>query len=318
LTVDLDRFVAVKSTEGSFLGRLCWYTVPEDIWVSRDELERKFQDCGLKPEWMPKPIRPSDAFRRASALLQRKNIEIVKDELYANILVREVASSREEIERHLIWETVDSSQKHLSYRRVATLRLEKAAGNTASAVAELAAPAEVMYGCDHFGETYDHCLTHYDGNGIRKCVGQIVYALMATAVRPSGAVYFVPEKYARDLSRMGRLTKELGAEYFEIPLMDAQDTRDMVVRNFIHQTSSMIESLAEVLKDPKATRGKCLGALDQSKHLIEQVKEYKSILQVNMADLEEKIKLLGLQAMTLIEKTQELKTQDGVTGVADC
>ncbi len=316
MIADLDRFVAVKNAEGSFLGRLCWYTVPEDIWVSRDELERRFKASGLKEEWLPNPIRPSDAFRRASALLQKKNIEIVKDELYANILVREVASNREEIERHLIWETVDSSQKHLSYRQVATLRLEKTAGNTASAIAELAAPAEVSYSCDHFGETYDHCLAHYDGNGIRKCVSQIVYALMATAVRPSGAVYFVLEKYAEELSRMGRLTKELGAEYFEIPLMDAQDTRDMVVRNFINQTGSMIQSLAEVLKDPKVTRGKCLGALDQSKRLTEQVKEYKSILQVNMTDLEERIKLLGLQAMTLVEKAQELKTKDAAIGAA--
>ena len=36
---DLDRLVAVQTVkEGSILGRLCWYTVPEDIWVSRGEL----------------------------------------------------------------------------------------------------------------------------------------------------------------------------------------------------------------------------------------------------------------------------------------
>lgn len=175
----LKRMVGVRNADVPALGRLCWYTVPEDIWVSREDLERKFRDCGLKPEWMPGPIRPSDAFRRASALLQRKNIEIVKDELYANLLVREVASGREEVERHLIWETVDSTQKRLSYRQVATLRLDKA-GNTVTATTELGASQEVVYGCDGFSERYDHCLSHYDGNGLRKCVGQIVYALMAT------------------------------------------------------------------------------------------------------------------------------------------
>lgn len=317
MTADLDRFVAVKSEDGAFLGRLCWYTIPEDIWVSRTEMEQRFAETGLKAEWLPKPIRPSDAFRRASALLQQKNIELVKGELYANVLVREVASDRKQIERHLIWETVDASNKRLSYRQVATLRLEKEF-NTVSAVTELGAPAAVEYNCDHFVESFGHCLTHYDGNGIRKCVGQIISCLMATAVRPSGAVYFVPEKFAQDLSHLGRFIKDLGAEYFEVPLMDARDTRDMVVRNFIQQVTSMIQTQAEVLKDPKVTKGKCLTALDQSKRLMEQVNEYKAFLQVNMADLEERIKLLGLQALNLVEKAQELKPEVNAGAAGMC
>jgi len=164
-----------------------------------------------------------------------------------------------------------------------------------------------VFGCDGFSASYDHCLEHYDGNGIRKCIGQIVYALLATAVRPSGAVYFVLEKYAPDLANMGRLVKDLGAEYFEVPLMDARDTRDMVVRNFIHQTTSMLSSLSEVLKDRDATKGRCLSVLEQSKHLTQQVKEYKDLLQVNMADLENKIGLLSLQALSLVEKAHDSK-----------
>jgi hypothetical protein len=107
---------------------------------------------------------------------------------------------------------------------------------------------------------------------------------------------------------MGGLIKDLGADYFEVPLVDAQDTREMVVKNFIHQTTQMIESLAEVLKDPKATKGKYLAALEQSKYLTEQVKEYRELLQVNMADLEGRISLLSLQALSLVDKAQELKS----------
>jgi hypothetical protein len=286
---------------------LCWYTIPEAISVSRSDLEREFRKVGLREDWLPRPIRPSDAFRRASALLERKNIEVVKDQIYANVLVREVSSNREEIERHLIWETVDSEQKRLAYRKVATLRLDKGS-DAVSMEMELAAPAEVISGCDGFSESFSHCLENYDGNGVRKCVGEIVHQLMATAVRPSGAVYFVPEKKAEDLARMGSLIKDLGADYFEVPLVDAQDTREMVVKNFIHQTTQMIESLAEVLKDPKATKGKYLAALDQSKYLTEQVKEYRELLQVNMADLEGRISLLSLQALSLVDKAQELKS----------
>lgn len=307
---DLDRLVAVQTVkEGSILGRLCWYTVPEDIWVSRGELVKQFRETGLKEKWLPNPIRPSDAFRRASARIQAKNIEIEKDKLYANILVREVTTNRKEIERHVIWETVDADQKRLSYRQVAKLRLDKDT-NTVSAITELAAPEQVEFECSRFAEVYNYCLSHYDGNGIRKCVSQVISCLMATAVRPSGAVYFVPEKYATDLAALGKVIKSLEAEYFEVPLMDAVDARDMVIRKFIHQTTSMIESLAEVLKDPKVTKGKCLTALEQSKRLTEQVNEYKSFLQVNLTELEERIRLLSLQALSLVDKAQELTTNE--------
>lgn len=305
----LQNIVATRDSDqaGSYLGRLCWYTIPEAISVSRSDLEREFQKAGLREGWLPRPIRPSDAFRRASALLQRKNIEVVKDEVYANVLVREVSSNREEIERHIIWETVDSTEKHLSYRQVATLRLEKA-GDTVTANTELGVSSEVAQGCDGFGESFSRCLENYDGNGVRKCVGEIVHQLMATVVRPSGAVYFVPEKKAEDLGRMGSLIKNLGADYFEVPLVDARDTRDMVAKNFIRQTTEMIASLAEVLKDPGATKGKYLAALDQSKYLTEQVKEYRELLQINMSDLEGRIKLLSLQALSIVDKAQELKS----------
>ena len=110
--------------------------------------------------------------------------------------------------------------------------------------------------------------------------------------------------------RFRKVIKSLEAEYFEVPLMDAVDARDMVIRKFIHQTTSMIESLAEVLKDPKVTKGKCLTALEQSKRLTEQVNEYKSFLQVNLTELEERIRLLSLQALSLVDKAQELTTNE--------
>ena len=302
MTPNLLNLVAIKDDEkGSmYLGRLCWYTIPDNVAPSRAEVEDAFDELGLPKEWLPLPIKGPDAFRRASAQLERKNIEL-DENTHANLLVREVVCDKRGIERHLIWEVRDAQERRLSYQKVAAVRYDRDY-ESATAEAEIWAPAVAQEACDAFGGLYSFCQEHYDGGAVRKTVARMVYNLMAVAVRPSGAVYFVPEKRASELAKVGGFVKALGAEYFEVPVMDAADTKDMVLRNLKESVGQAISSLADTLKDPKVSKGAISVCLSETKHLIEQVNEYKSLLQMNLADLSSKLELLKLQALSLVDK----------------
>ncbi len=55
-----------KEAEGktTFLGYLVYYTI-SGARVTREELQRAFEDAGVDPGYLPRPINARDAFRKA-------------------------------------------------------------------------------------------------------------------------------------------------------------------------------------------------------------------------------------------------------------
>jgi hypothetical protein len=288
------------------LGHLTWYTVPSDLKVTRQQMEDAFINSGISTSKMPDPIRPHDAFRRATSRVKKERIPVpgMKDIFY-NTLVREIRCDNQEVLRHLVIETVDAQNAVLTYQEVAAFRFCRITDNMNFSY--LTSPDPNLYQLiddirKNAEDKFRQYVKYYAGNHIRRMMIALLNNLSPTLVRPSGAVYFVPQKYEDDVMALQNLSKNLGAEFITLPVIDAENAREMVLNAFKKQTVATIHELTEALKEPDITAYRIGSLMNQAKELLAQVREYEGLLQNKLMDLQSHVEIVQLQMKRVLSK----------------
>lgn len=108
----------------TLLGWVAWYGIsePKVKWAA---LKKQFETLKLDLAALPAPIRPGDAFKRASRYANQDKLVIPGTETYANVLIRNVAQSSEMIERHIVVEVVDANGRKLAHHDAVALTFYK-------------------------------------------------------------------------------------------------------------------------------------------------------------------------------------------------
>ncbi|MGB9858517.1 MAG: DUF6744 family protein [Moorellaceae bacterium] len=297
--MNLKDKVAVDEKDGHFLGRLCWYTIHEQLCLTRDQLEDMFDRSGVDTKFLPNPVREVDVFRRATGRVEKNGIPLDKDRSI-NVLIREVNSSRDGVARQIVVEVVDSKNVRLSYTPAVTLLFMRKTGriNTIVHVSDPVAEEAAR----RAEELYEALLGKYEGDHIRRMVNGILSDMKPTAVRPSGGVYFVPEKYRDELFALERLVRLLECEFFTIPVVDSLDSREMVKKKLEDQVMNAIAGLADALKQEGLTQKQVVALMEETKKLIADVEEYEALLEKDLSELRHKVGLLKMQAVELLNK----------------
>lgn len=294
--INLQDKVIVPNA-GRFLGKLCWFTIHGDIDVDKDRLEEIFVQTGMDLKYLPPAIRPVDVFRRATSQVEKYNIPYQKN--YLNILVREVKNDKDQVVRQLVLEEVDSQNVRLSYTTAASLFFDR---NTNTITPEFmnnhAAVTQAVY--EAIG-IYNSSLDRYQGIHIRRMVGDILKTMKPTSVRPSGGVFFVPAAYDEDLNKLQEVVRALKSEFFNMPVVDTVDTREMICDKLHQQINATLTTLAETLKDKDITNKKVTSLAVEAKELLDQVKEYENLLQQDLSGLKNKIDIVKMQMAALLE-----------------
>jgi hypothetical protein len=276
----------------AFLGHLCWYTI-YNTNISRANLQDKFIDAKVDLRYMPNKIKPVDAFRRATAELEENRLPY--GEKYQNFLIREVLCDKSSVVRQLIRETVDSKNVRLEYAKVGEITFYR--DYEQIRVGDYGAGEKLAKVEDLFNEYKES----YDGQHIRRVVRTILADMNPAAVRPSGGVYFVPQKYQGQLLALEKLVRSLDGEFFTMPVVDQEKSRDMLYRKFKEQVEQSIVQMKDVLQSGKTSKAEMVKIIDSSKKMFEQIKEYEELLNRNLADLKVGVDVLKEQIITLLD-----------------
>lgn len=294
MTSFVENLAALDGGKGNeCLGSLCWYTV-YDIKISRSCLEDKFIDAGIDLYYMPNPIKSIDAFRRATAELEENRLPC--GETFQNYLIREVLCDKTSVVRQLIRETVDSKNVRLEYTKVGEITfsrdceqiriMDSGAGGRLNKIEDLF----VKY------------KENYDGQHLRRVVRNILADMNPTAVRPSGGVYFIPQKYQSKLSALEKLVRSLEGEFFCIPVIDRESSRDMLYQKFREQMEQNISQIKNILQSGKiSSKAEMVKIIDGSKKIVKQIDEYENLLNKNLGDLRLGVDVLKEQIITLLD-----------------
>jgi hypothetical protein len=305
-----------KEFETSFLGRILWFTI-SDMKVTYGQLQQAFSSAGIDEKYLPKPISPRDAFRRATKIAEAKRITL-NNEQYLNLLVREVKMSNDEIVRQLVREVVDSKNVRLEYLPVANMKLE----NDTNFITEPLVPEYDMY----IDETkallkvenaFDMCKDNYNGRHVRELVQSILNGCDPVSVRPSGGVYFTPEKYAGTVQALSSMVQELSqysitcerSRLWSIPVIDAQEHRVMVTESLEDQvkndSQSLVAEMAKMLKEGRTvTQRTAEQYINKVKDLRKLVAKYEDMLSTEILSVQSSMDIAMQQARKMLENVE--------------
>jgi len=280
--MDINNLTAVAGTEKDFLGHLTWYSIGKQL-IQTDDLENKLIQAGLDKAWMPNPIRSTDAFRRATKEVERRQ-PTSQPHVYENILVREVYSDRTSIQRNLVIETVDQNGKRLSYDpKSAVITLEKESGSV-TFVSDDSALQEV---CVEAKQKFDIYKDHYSAQQLRVMVSKILNSLAPTPVRRNGGIYFVPSSKSEGLHKLIRFIESLeNSEGYKVPVIDSSDNRNMVNKKLHEHFTSLLDSCRN---STGLTKGEMKALVDEANRVIKDYRNYKTIVANDMESIEEVI-----------------------------
>ena len=316
--VNTDNLLVLdeKTDEAHVLGRILWYTI-SDCKVSFDQLKTAFNNAGIDEKYLPKPISPRDAFRRATKVAEAKRLKL-DDERYLNLLVREVKMADDEIVRQLVREVVDSKNVRLEYLPVANMKLV----NDTDFITEPIIPRYEFYNDEDIAlmkvaNEFDRCKDNYNGRHVRELVQNILAGCDPVAVRPSGGVYFIPEAHSSTVQGLSEMIRELSqysidaerSRLYSVPVIDAQEHRIMVAESLEDQvknnSQSLIAEMANILKTGRnITQKTAEQYIQKVKQLKTMVAKYEDMLNTEILNVQECINIALEQAKKLMENVE--------------
>ncbi|MEC1158720.1 DUF6744 family protein [Cytobacillus horneckiae] len=296
--------VAAKENQEGTIGNLFWYSIGNHL-ISREELETKFDDVGLDHNWLPNPIRISDAFRRATKEIQKRNMPTNDPKTFFNFLTREVYSDKNMIQRNIVVEKVDQSGKRLEYNPTASIILLNKKDSTISISVEdgeQETAAQAL--AEDAVKRYHKYSKFYGSQNLRVMVAKILASLAPTQVRPNGGVYFVPKTFENDLEQLSCLCNSLEqSEAFSIPLFDTKDNRGMVNKKLHEDMLSVLHNCDSLLFDnSKIDKSKIKEAISDAKRIADTFKTYQSVVSLDVEVLNKNLNELRERAVSLMKK----------------
>lgn len=284
------------------------YTIPRSTRIPTEDLQRHYEAAGIDLAFFPRPIRPSDTFRRATSRVERKHLPTPQEGVTANLLVREVACDDENIVRHLIQELRDEKNRRLSYDRAAVFTLDRKAAQMTVQVdiptAEVEAVARAAQ--VNFGALKDV----YEAEHLRRSVTAYLAKLhcVSWGYNPDlgarvGGTYLIPGQYAAELQALGKLFDALQLPWGHLKVTDPEDVQREAFNAVVNETKGAISAMADVLKEPdKHDKSYIVYAMDEAKRVLGNVNEYEGLINRDLSDLRTNVELLSLQMEALLEK----------------
>lgn len=293
--INPEDILATTSETSEVLGHLFWFSIGKQM-NKMDDLKQKLIDSGVGEAWLPNPIRAVDAFRKATTEIQTRK-PTADPKIYKNVLIREVFSNKDMIQRNIVVETVNQNDRTLGYdTKTGVIRLDK---KNSSLFFEASDPGVVEL-CEEAEKKFYLYRDHYSSQHIRVMVTKILNSLAPTPMREQGVIYFVPISMKQRLTDLVTLIRTLeNSDAFMVPVIDTNDNRYMVEKKLADHLDSLLEqcrNTAGLRKD----QVKML--VNNTNRAIKDFKKYKELIDSEKDFFQKRIIHLLSEVMKLIQE----------------
>lgn len=257
--------------EGAFIGSILYFEFRQPK-VTREDLERWFVELGLSDSYLPLPIKPIEAFKRATGVTAKHRYTLPGD-LEVELFVEHISTDDDRITRYIIRRVLDAKGKEIAYNTVGeavfykagrTTR-QKGTGGESVKMQVVGSPdavdeAEVRKFIDTMHKDYRFFYDHYYVQAIRDMVRNYITSLNAISVRSGGAVYFVHRSRWDTVNRLTELVNNKignGCRIHVMPLIDTDYQRDMLSEAYQDEVEQEVDKLlGKVAKVNESAKGK--------------------------------------------------------------
>lgn len=311
----------------AFLGRLAWYSVPETVRITHEDLSKRMTEAfkGLSVHLGPlNKVRPVDVFKRGCTDAQRKKylptaaeikaltslwVTGVNNIAHVNYLVRNAGTDANHVWRVLIRESVDTQGHEIGYDEVAKIQYNRTTNDIQTVKSDVidSIPVEddILHGIVKYFLEETTIFTPYS---IREYVRRGLEGyLRAIRVRPSGGIYFVQEQFSQPLAALESVINGIGGSVHTLPLLDDSKQREMLRAAFEDESTSditaMMDEIRDILKNGKTiTSDRFADFKVRYDHQKTKLLEYSAILDEAMDTTASYLELAQQQIKVLIDK----------------
>ncbi len=287
-------------TEDMTLGHIAWWTVTKPR-LTPDDVLALVTDLGMDPAIVPKPPRGGDAFKRACRYSERKGLNVPYSDNKANFLIRPVAQTHEDIERHLVLEIVDTEGRHLEYHDAAHLRYERKVGVLHVAKKKINKDLDPMVdeSLQLFAAQLDDATKYIDAQVIRRMIRDQLTMLHAISVRSGGSVYFIPYREHKTTEALEKFVSHCGegSGFHALPLVDDRKQREMIQGAFeteVHdEATQLIAELRQAsILEQEMTATAWAVYRDRLSDLQTRREEYADLVDTELSKAEDEVRAL--------------------------
>lgn len=297
-----------------FLGRLCWYTVTEDLNVSHQDFNAKAMDVFFDvdvPPTMPGFPKTADVFKRACTASQRLNIPVDDcPDCKANYLTRATGHDDQRVWRTIVRETIDANDHSLGYTELVTVtferKTEKIKVTVHDQLIEDPIGTEMAEDIKAYVNAKVDVMTAYAAREFtRKYMER---NLFATCVRPSGGVYFVAESHAAEVEALDTLLNGIGvgASFHFMPILDDAKQREMLRAAYESETigdiDEVISEMAAIMADStkKISSSRFANFAVTAQEMRRSIAEYSDLLNESLEATADRLEIMDEVLISLM------------------
>jgi hypothetical protein len=308
--------------ESAFIGSLVWFSISglvehedgvrtmEPVRVRREWLVEQFDKLGLEQSILPVPPTKVHAFRSACTYVSGYKYAGTERDVTIELLVRDVSSDGERVEKQITMEKRDKKGLRLSYWKVATvifyrgdMKDRKQGGGffKCRLVSGLSDTdkAEVDNLLNNLRLKYDDLCAHLHGDLIRTIVRNYLKHLNAISVR-GGGLYFTHRTRQAEMDALMQLVRSIGQGciFGQAPLVDTDEQRLMLSEAY---QDSVADDCRLLLDDVAAANAKGTIAPKVYERLLENWRTISS----RASEYSDQLGLAQTRAATSLEMSLE-------------
>lgn len=280
------------------IGRVVMFTITDEQ-VKREDLISWFAELGLNPQFLPREIKPVDAFKKATSQIDEHEYARA-DGTRGILLTRPVTTDREMVCRFIVREIRNTGRRRLDHHKAieATFYKGTKVGGKIRPGSERIRLTRVVDNLDpselsdidtaiaKITDLYDRYVNFLDGQKIRAVIRD--YLKYLNAIEIKGGVYFVHKNRVDELTKLVEVVNRLGGgcRAYQIPLVDMENERKMVVEAFEREAEDALNELVRRITHVRQTRGKVTPAAyaklkDEYDTVLNRAMEYQRTLNLS-------------------------------------
>lgn len=289
------------------LGNLL-FTNLTDMRIADSDLSAIFKSNNI-PESYVRKISEADAFRRASSSIKNKILYITNPNGGSDkvrVEVDEVRSDYDSIKRIIGVKRVDEANEDIKYEPVGEITFNRQ-GSVCVAM-PLSAPGDTDYQtirdlCDDVENRYADWSVYHNKDTVRNIINRIISDTHPVNLMPTGLCKFIPSGYTDLMYNLKEALHSMqsyslqpgGTNIMEIiPVIDTEEQRQLVEKNFTAEITNELFSFTQELKDVLQKRQSlsvrtASSYIDKFNLLKSKAKEYESLLGIYVDSIHQQI-----------------------------
>lgn len=291
--MNLASIRRLTETPGEHVGDLIWWALA-GARICRPDLERIWTDAGLSTSVLPEPPTAERALKTAT----REALLGVTDHLF-----RLGKESDDELVFALLHEHRDGAG-NVAHAQVARIRLDRGQPSQL----ESDAPDHDLVRAVFDG--YDRLRSTHLVDDVRRALVKVLDGCAAVTLREHGGVYWVPAQFSETIHRLQLAVSRIGTSRLDVVPIHATPESREALGHAAHasieaEISSLRTEITAFMDVPPERSSTLLRRLEQFQELKEKAGLYRSVLSLQVTDLEASIDELTRSVQRLLDGTTQ-------------